>query len=319
MKKTRIILLTVLFILATALLFAFVFFLKYFPLPSDANIPNWLLEYRVEGIVEKYGKSSSTCQIISSNDLSTYKEISNTGRKVFGDLDAKESALFIEFYGKSKNYHQPIEISSIMHSYLYMKDKSSYDVVKAVVCISRNDEPFSVDSTCIIISLKELEKIYNDCTDTTNIESTVQEMTEQWLKTNAYNRDQLKTENPLNAEYFSEWNHYVNSTDKKFQLGYSYKRNKLHIYKLTGSAEEYPNVVMSSNLIDFEIPETGWIFGAWDSDNNIWLFGEEIGLKKLGYDGVKSWKFEEMFDYDEVPMVLQNIKIQKDKGFGQMV
>ncbi len=291
----------VVFILCFALI-------RYLPIPKNANMPMWFLETRISDIVRGYGKISSTCSFIQQDELSWCIEATNKNRKKLSDLNEDQGILYIEFKGKPQEYNKPIEIYAIFEAFLYLNKRTTPKEIVAITCISESGEYFDANSTTITITTEEFKSLYNSIdVSNRNNEVIANELATIWANKNFYNRYKLQFDEQelYKAKLVTEWNKRVISYDGDFSIFYGYDTNKLSISKISKADDS--NVSMTSSLADFEIEETGFLYATWDKQNNIWLYGEDIGLQMYQYQTDSCWEKAENVIWDNAPVVLKNI------------
>jgi len=215
------------------------------------------------------------------------------------------------------NYSKPIELYSIFESFLYLKDRAlPYNVV-AIVCISQSGKWFDANSTTVIITTKEFENLYNSIDSKNKSNSNIaKELSDVWMNNNSYNRYELELteQQQYRRLIVTPWSNIKKSFDGNFSIIYSYDNNNLFINKVDKSKHNDVSITSSSNIQKMHIDEDGFLYGTWDKQNNIWLYGEKTGISLYKFDEDKNWNQSDYTDEYQIPYSLKMIKEAKIKS-----
>jgi hypothetical protein len=292
--------------------------LSFVPIPKSLNMPSWFVTTRINNILRKYGKYTSHCSVAKKEKLDWCIKTTNENRQNLSNMGSNDVVMDLSFKGWwGLNYSKPIELYSIFESFLYLKDRAlPYNVV-AVVCISQSGKWFDANSTTVIITTKEFENLYNSIDSKNKSNSNIaKELSDVWMNNNSYNRYELELteQQQYRRLIVTPWSNIKKSFDGNFSIIYSYDNNNLSINKVDKSKHNDVSITSSSNIQKMYIDEDGFLYGAWDKQNNIWLYGEKTGISLYKFDGDKNWNQSDYTDEYQIPYSLKMIKEAKIKS-----
>ena len=132
-------------------------------------------------------------------------------------------------------------------------------------------------------------------------------MAELWVNRYHYNRRWLDIapENSYRESLLTPFSGGLsnNNSSEGFTLFY-WHRHGLQVNKVN----RRDGVASSSQIFSWaDIGEEGPLYGAWDNNDNIWLYGETVGLMLLEFDGDKHWEQAEYVDETQIPYALRRV------------
>ena len=254
-------------------------------------------------IVKSYGKNNSYTELSGKEKLSWLENESSIGYFVVTEMTPEDLALEISFKPRNVDGRaKPDEVYAIFDCWLKLKEKDI--AVSAVVCKYSFGGYFDYDSWLIIVPYNEFENLYNKC-DVINksSESIAYELGNLWMYCHCYNRSGLKLDekDKYRDLLITYWQPAQISEDKNMTARYDYASNKLSVDKI----KRHDNISTAATVWSIQLDEPGYLYAAWDKDNNIWVFGEKNGLQVLKYDGAEGWNAGKTGKEDEAPIAIQ--------------
>lgn len=128
-----------------------------------------------------------------------------------------------------------------------------------------------------------------------------------WMDKSFYNRGKLNFDEQQQYKelLLTQWNKSHLSYDGNYSLFYSTNSTEeLCINAIDGS--------ISYTHLRFDIDETGFLYGAWDEQNNIWLYGEDIGIRMYKFDGDQNWERLDDAGENAMPYALRQVVDAKE-------
>lgn len=269
------------------------------------NNPFGTTSMKLKSIIKQYGSITSNCEIISKKDALAYITVSNVNRNKLSDVSDDDKFVKINLKSQKGQYGKPNEILSTMDVYLYIKENEEYKNVCGIICSYRSEKISDANSVDVVFSVAELKTLFDECKlYTKNINEQV--LCNKWVEDNYYYRKDLE----INREYsklISEWNRYVASEDGGYQLAYDYENNQLRVVK--NEKNEYGDVgiVASKTAWKNKLDEDGTVYAVWDKENNIWLLGENSGLKLFRFNETDSWLMVDEYSDFIIPNILNDV------------
>ncbi|MCL2678880.1 MAG: hypothetical protein FWF18_01050 [Dehalococcoidia bacterium] len=262
-----------------------------------------------QGIVQWYEGSKQTSALLGKAELLWLEHTNNKGRDVFSNMDADDFVLNISFKAKNaKGRVSPLEIYAIFNCYIELqKQLSECNVVSILCSYSRGLGIDDASTWLIIITYDEFELLYNN-TDIDDKKSNelAKELGDMWINENHYNRLGLVFEDSdkYRELLITPWKNNQPSLSVDFSAGYFYGSNKLSVYKIS----HYNDTISSSQTTwSTYINETGFLYGVWNEQNSIWLYGEDIGIRLYKFDGDKNWEQADYTDENQIPYALKKV------------
>lgn len=260
-------------------------------------------------IVNRYGKITSNCEIISKDEAAIYINLSNTNKNKLKNSAEDKDFIKINLKSSKRQHVNPNEILSIMDSYLFFKEKDIIENISGFICCYQSGSVSDLNSVDVVVSMVELNELYDECKSYSG-NLNAQGMAVKWIEKNYYFRDGLE----MNMQYsglVSEWNEYITSTDGNFQLGYIYDDNRLKVLNLEYNKHENIDIVTSKTMWNTKVDESGKVYAVWDEENNIWMLGEKTGIKLFQFNGKDSWSIATEYNEDSIPDVFNSITFTK--------
>ncbi|MDL2238502.1 hypothetical protein LJC56_11885, partial [Christensenellaceae bacterium OttesenSCG-928-K19] len=290
-KKRKVV---IIIAIVTACIVAIGLIIRYRPISKEEMLTTEQLLQRTTDIQRKYGKHESRSEIAQGGQREYVINRSNTNKIKLSEMSADEDILELYYVGKGWNedYKQSWEINAMFECFLFMKDRNMEDDIKVIdcVCRSRGDYVDAGETARITITIEEFEQLYAKLPDTDKRdEELAAELVDLWLEVVPYNRYGL--EFPKEYAYrellLTEWKDQLVSTDNNFTLLCRYDLNRFSV--LTTTQYNETGSVAGTDFTGIVIAEIGYFNGAWDADNNIWLWGETSGLHFFEYNGEENW------------------------------
>jgi len=238
------------------------------------------------------------------------KKYGNLYSKVeFSDYNTKE--LRILLYQSIAKSEEPIEIYSIFESYLILNELDKLENIDSIYC-SLTDT-FIIESgfwETVTVTKEEFYELYNNLSLTQQQSDEVaRELSSMWMNNNYYYRYalSLEEENKYYEELMTKWNIYCSNSDRKYRVFYSYGRfahDDLIVLSYAGG--------IGKNVEQLPINEKGNFYGAWDLDDNIWVFGETTGMQMVFLRDDGSWALTREINAEDAPYALH--KVMEDYG-----
>lgn len=265
-------------------------------------------------IVRKHSTKSSNYRFgLPEEKIKTLRDdYSVKAQKALSEAPEGSRVLYITLYGnvKASIDSMPNEIYALFESYLYLRERNANDIV-AINCEYHGGGLY-IDATTTIILWSELEEIYasNKAQSPSRGEAAMQ-LAESWMDTYHYNRIRLTytPETKYRQNLRTPWSlSTANNTGDK-RLWYRKPTDfSVHHSFYVKRVTRTETVVSSTGIFEmFDIKEDGYLYGAWDERDNIWLYGETIGLVFVAYDGDTSWAVAPVSDMESVPYALKKV------------
>ncbi|MFA7636713.1 MAG: hypothetical protein WCX81_03015 [Monoglobales bacterium] len=276
---------------------------------SDKMIIN-----KIRKIVKEYESSKPMCSLLEKAELSWLESSNNKGNSVVTGMGENDYVLDISFKAKNtKARANPLEIYAIFNCFMELqKQQLEYNVVAIACSYSHGLGIDDASSWLIIITYDEFESLHNNSYNAVgDSDDLAKKLGDMWINKEHYNRFGLKFEDADNYRelLITPWNINQLSFNKEFAAGYFYGGNKLSVDKIN----RYNDDVSSTQTIwSIQIGETGFLYGAWDEQNNVWLYGEDIGIRLYKFDGDINWKQSDYTDGNQIPCALKKVMETKE-------
>lgn len=287
------------------LIVGIIFFIIVLTLIFIVNNSFEITSVKLKSIINQYGSITSNCEIVSKKDAIAYITASNVKRNKLSGMSDDDKLVKINLKSQKGQYGKPNEILAAMDVYLYIKDNYKLKNICGIICSYRSEKLSDANSVNVVFSIAELRALFDECklySENINAEM----LSAKWIENNYYFRNDLET----NIEYsklISEWNRYVASEDGGYQLVYDYENNQLRVVKVAKDAYDDVGIVTSKTVWKSDINEDGTVYAAWDKDNNIWLLGENSGLKLFRFNETDSWLMVDEYSDFIIPNILNDV------------
>lgn len=241
---------------------------------------NYLSASPIQKILNKYGGSGTNYNLISVQEIPrflNYASITISQKEALSALAPNQGVLEVFFRNRLGKHGVPNEVYAIFECYLYVKEKPDIlDLeVAAIFCEHSSGQIDDVDFKSFCITKDEFEALYAQYS---SVQKEPEEMAVQlgdaWINQVHYNRDELEytPETEYRKNLGTRWNESYNA-EKNRQLryfgGYDEVPNRIVEYGPNGSGTE----------IDVS-EERGYIYFIWDENDQIWIYGKTIGLRR---------------------------------------
>jgi len=257
---------------------------------------NGMLENTAKTIVRAYEGRKPKLRLMNEEDMRKIS-VNQKQNRTISEMKENELVIQIPFIANStKARLYPVEVYAVFDYYLTLVEKCLIENVAAIQCLQRsglNSDNYNSSSE-IFISREEFWQFYTmiDSSNTPR-KDVAKMMGDVWVVKNQYNRFRLvfEEEKEYRAALITPWK-LVGSGDKEFDAYYSFRGNSLSVL--------YPE--RSWKVVFYQqIENEGAIFGAWDEENNIWFYGETIGLIVYQYLGDQQWERSDHADFTLIP------------------
>ena len=276
----------------------------------------WFIAHRIGNMARKhsnvfhYGNIWPYRNFVNKNNMDWLIQDSNYNRKYLSELGENDDVIYIAFCLDVRKPSPPVELYAIFESFLFLREqKLSYNV--AAIAYGRRG-----GGLLVTITWEELERLY-DLLDSEkdNRSETAKELAHMWADENLYSRRGLilSEENKYRRELVTIWNGNIRSNDNNFELVYTQRvmlnidptrKNNIMIWELDYWKDW--EVPAKRVIKDIDIEETGFAYASWDEYDNVWVYGETVGLLFLKFDGDRNWEFAEIGD-EEIPYPIQKV------------
>lgn len=296
----------VLTLLTILIIFVVLFFFQSCSTKSkDEELLDIMVVDQINSIVRTYANSSSS-ELLSKANANFIINSTNINRTELTKMNENDRILFLDFKGNKTKNHLPIEIYAIFESFLFLKEHSLPYTIVAVACNYQSGEAFDADSTLITITTNEFENLYDSIDIKTGNRSKIaKKLADKWVEIMFYNRSNLKfgAQEEYKALLITPWSRHQKSFSNSFNARYQYDKNQITIDKISKHNEIYSTTLLET----IQVNEEGFLYGAWDNQNNIWLYGEKIGVVLLEYDGASSWTKKQYLNELMIPYPLEKV------------
>ena len=226
--------------------------------------------------------------------------------------NTKELAIYL--YQSIAKSEEPIEIYSIFESYLILKELDKLENIDSIYC-SLTDT-FIIESgfwEMVRVTKEEFYELYNNLSSSQQQSDEVaQELSSMWINDNYYYRYALKLEEEYKyyADLMTKWNRYCHNSNERYDVSYDYGWiGRFDILDL--SIQVYDGSIRTIGRVP--INEEGDFYGAWDLDDNIWVYGETTGMQMVFLRDDGSWALTREINAEDAPYALR--KVMEDYGY----
>ena len=269
------------------------------------NNPFGTASMKLKSIIKQYGSITSNCEIISKKDALAYISASNVNRNKLSDVSDDDKLVKINLKSQKGQYGKPNEILSAMDVYLYIKENEEYKNICGIICSYRSEKISDANSVDVVFSVGELKTLFDECKLYTKIIN-AQVLCNRWIENNYYYRKDLEI-NRKYSKLLSEWNRYVSSEDDGYQLVYNYENNQLRVVTVEKAEHDDVGIVTSKTAWKSKINEDSTVYAVWDKENNIWVLGENMGLKLFRFNETDSWLMVDEYSDFIIPNILNDV------------
>ena len=244
----------------------------------------------------------------------------NNNIKKYGNLysqaelsehNTKELAIYL--YQSIAKSEEPIEIYSIFESYLILKELDKLENIDSIYCSLTDtvviESGFWIRAT---ITKEEFYELYNNLSlSQQQSDEVAMELSSMWMDNNYYYRYalELEEENKYYEDLMTKWNRYCHNSNERYDVSYDYGWiGRFDILDL--SIQVYDGSIRTIGRVP--INEEGDFYGAWDLDDNIWVYGETTGLQMVFLRDDGSWALTREINVEDAPYALR--KVMEDYG-----
>lgn len=264
-----------------------------------------------------YFMDNSLCDNVVTSTETYYKadfqkkfgetEMNLDSRQILNNTTDSQFIVYLDIWDRREHDGDHMEINTVFETFISMGDRIINENIVAIACHYSSGE----HSTFIIITANELNEIYNLVQkDQMSETALTDEMAKFWINRYHYNQPRLDItpENGYRKNLLTSFRRGVYNNSKDFHLLYSYPLglSVTSVHRTEHSTRHSPLF----DLRDFR--EEGHLYGAWDDNDNFWLYGETLGLMLFEFDGYSNWEQADYVDEGQMPyaltMVLETIK-----------
>ena len=229
-------------------------------------------------------------QLISqiSNIARSYGKLFSRGE--YSTVNSKGHTIVISLFADRTKSSLPIEVYVIFDCYLYMTGKSLPFEITEVVCVFQ--ENYILEGAFaekVSITKDEFQEYHSRVTATDMLHTdVVKRLADAWVSEHFYYRYALELlpDDEFKATLASEWNSWVRSPlNDVGQYAVSHSRDRI-----TGTVSFDVDIIKDGTIRffdDLDLEEHGAMYAAWGENFDLWVYGENYGLRLFIVDDRK--------------------------------
>ena len=294
MKKCIIILIAIITVVSSIII---LFYIKY-P-KDDLNL-----------ILKQYGAKNSEFIIYDKENIQTQQNnYSQKVKKRLEQISGNEKVLHFTFKQKKiKPAQEPNEIYALFKIWLNVQEKDvNYEHILAVSMDFEINNLSYATKKEIVVLRDEFEEIQRQISNEDKEEKSEIRLAQLWINKYCYNRNGLVDVEEWKG-LLSPWKSSIDCIKENI----SYCAQYSNYYKSIGiqktSYNESGNKFAAADIFSDQLEETGYIYGTWGENFDLWIWGETTGFQYYKFNPEQEQWNEETYTNETVPTLLTEVQ-----------